>query len=57
MTQKFVHHVCIQTNTYVETLAFYTKALGFQIVEESLFLPNPICFLQDGRPFRFIESQ
>ncbi|WP_017154336.1 VOC family protein [Bacillus bingmayongensis] len=35
MTKNYVHHLCIQTNTYLETLAFYTKALGFEIVEES----------------------
>ncbi|MED0963155.1 VOC family protein [Bacillus paramycoides] len=35
MTKNYLHHICIQTNTYLETLAFYTKALGFEIVEES----------------------
>ncbi|MBO1304969.1 VOC family protein [Enterococcus sp. 669A] len=28
------HHVCIQTNTYQESLAFYQK-LGFELVQES----------------------
>jgi len=35
MTKNYVHHICIQTNTYLETLEFYIKALGFEIVEES----------------------
>ncbi|MGM0213490.1 VOC family protein [Enterococcus sp. AZ109] len=30
----FVHHVCIQTNTYQESLAFYQN-LGFELVRES----------------------
>ncbi len=30
----FVHHVCIQTNTYQESLVFYQK-LGFELVQES----------------------
>ncbi|QED46154.1 VOC family protein [Cytobacillus dafuensis] len=33
--KKYVHHICIQTNTYLETLKFYTEALGFEIVQES----------------------
>ncbi len=35
MTNHFVHHLCIQTNTYLETLRFYTEGLGFKIVQES----------------------
>ncbi|MDZ5609126.1 VOC family protein [Bacillus pseudomycoides] len=35
MSKNYVHHLCIQTNTYSETLTFYTKALGFIIVQES----------------------
>ena len=35
MTNRFVHHLCIQTNTYLETLRFYTEGLGFKIVQES----------------------
>jgi len=29
MAESFVHHLCIQTNTYLETLNFYTEGLGF----------------------------
>jgi len=35
MTNRNVHHLCIQTNTYLETLKFYTEGLGFKIVQES----------------------
>lgn len=35
MTKNYVHHLCIQTNTYLESLEFYTKALRFEIVEVS----------------------
>ena len=35
MVKKYVHHLCIQTNTYLETLKFYMEALGFEIVQES----------------------
>lgn len=34
MSKSFVHHVCIQTNSYQETLKFYT-GLGFKLVQES----------------------
>ncbi len=30
-----VHHVCIQTNKYKESLEFYTQILGFEIVSET----------------------
>lgn len=32
---KMIHHVCIQTNKYKESLEFYTRILGFEIVQES----------------------
>ena len=35
MENSFVHHLCIQTNTYDETLKFYTKGLGFKLVQET----------------------
>ena len=35
MSTKFVHHLCIQTNHYEETLKFYTEALGFTLIKES----------------------
>lgn len=35
MKNSYVHHLCIQTNSYLETIEFYTKALGFEIVQES----------------------
>lgn len=35
MSIKMIHHVCIQTETYRESLDFYTKILGFEIVNES----------------------
>ena len=35
MKNSFVHHLCIQTNTYQKSLAFYTEALGFELVQQS----------------------
>jgi len=32
---KTMHHVCIQTNSYKESLEFYKNILGFEIVEET----------------------
>lgn len=33
--QKFVHHICIQTNQYNESLSFYRDVLGFELINES----------------------
>lgn len=30
-----IHHVCIQTTSYKESLDFYTNILGFKIIKES----------------------
>jgi catechol 2,3-dioxygenase-like lactoylglutathione lyase family enzyme len=27
------HHICIETDDYKESLAFYTKAMGFHILD------------------------
>lgn len=35
MTSKFVHHLCIQTNHYQESLNFYQEVLGFELVLET----------------------
>ena len=35
MAEKYVHHICIQTNTYAESINFYTEVLGFELVQES----------------------
>ena len=35
MAIKMMHHVCIQTNSYSESLEFYTKILGLTIVQET----------------------
>jgi len=35
MAITMIHHVCIQTETYYESLQFYTKILGFQVVKET----------------------
>ncbi|MEG0842956.1 MAG: VOC family protein [Romboutsia sp.] len=32
---KMMHHVCIQTEKYKESLDFYTKILGFEVINES----------------------
>ncbi|TCO69256.1 VOC family protein [Marinisporobacter balticus] len=35
MRIKMLHHVCIQTEKYEESLEFYTKILGFELVKET----------------------
>ena len=35
MQTSYVHHLCIQTNCYKETIAFYTEALHFEVVQQS----------------------
>ncbi|WIV11825.1 VOC family protein [Proteiniborus sp. MB09-C3] len=35
MSIKMMHHVCIQTEKYEESLEFYTKILGFELVKET----------------------
>lgn len=35
MSKKTVHHVCIQTEKYEESLKFYTEILGFEIIKET----------------------
>ncbi len=33
MTIKMIHHICIQTENYKESLDFYTRILGFEIFD------------------------
>ena len=35
MCIKILHHVCIQTDKYKESLDFYTNVLGFKVIRES----------------------
>ena len=35
MSIKMMHHVCIQTEKYEESLEFYMRILGFEIVQET----------------------
>lgn len=35
MSIKMIHHVCIQTEKYTESLDFYTRILGFDIIKET----------------------
>lgn len=35
MAIKMIHHVCIQTEKYKESLDFYTNILGFKIISET----------------------
>ncbi|MGN7479528.1 VOC family protein [Solibacillus silvestris] len=35
MKNSYVHHICIQTNSYSETIEFYKRTLGFEVVQES----------------------
>ena len=32
---KKIHHVCIQTNSYEDSLRFYLDILEFQIIKET----------------------
>lgn len=34
-TVIFFHHVCIQTNCYIESVKFYRTVLGFELVQET----------------------
>ncbi len=35
MKIKNFHHICIQTENYKQSLEFYTKILGFEIIKET----------------------
>ncbi len=35
MRQSFLHHICIQTNDYEQSLKFYCKMLDMEIIEET----------------------
>lgn len=35
MSKRMLHHVCIQTEKYKESLDFYTRILGFEMVIET----------------------
>ncbi len=35
MNIKTLHHICIQTEKYKESLEFYTKVLRFQLIQET----------------------
>ncbi len=35
MSIKMVHHVCIQTENYKESLNFYKNILGFEVINET----------------------
>ena len=35
MSKKIIHHVCIQTEKYEESLKFYTEVLEFEIIKET----------------------
>lgn len=35
MSKKYIHHICIQTESYEKSLDFYTRILGFNIVNET----------------------
>ena len=35
MTKRVMHHVCIQTSNYEESLKFYRDVMGFEVVSET----------------------
>lgn len=36
MIKKTLHHICIQTRCYQETVDFYTKIMGFVLIKEDI---------------------
>lgn len=36
MSIQMMHHICIQTEKYKESLDFYTRILGFEMVSETV---------------------
>lgn len=40
MSIKMLHHICIQTEKYEESLKFYTEILGFEVVTETANFHN-----------------
>ncbi len=36
MSTQMIHHICIQTEKYKESLDFYTRILGFEMVSETV---------------------
>jgi glyoxylase I family protein len=40
MSMKTLHHICIQTEKYEESLKFYTEILGFEVVTETANFHN-----------------
>nr|WP_026022283.1 VOC family protein [Clostridium senegalense] len=35
MNMSIIHHICIQTDRYEESLKFYTEILGFRLIKET----------------------
>ncbi|WBW96105.1 VOC family protein [Oceanirhabdus sp. W0125-5] len=42
MKSRTLHHFCIQTSCYDDTIDFYTKVLGFELVKEDIYVPKRI---------------
>lgn len=40
MSIKAIHHICIQTQKYKESLEFYTNILGFELIKETVNFHN-----------------
>lgn len=40
MQLKTLHHFCIQTAHYKESVEFYTKVLGFELIKEDNYTPK-----------------
>jgi len=40
MALKALHHFCIQTSVYEESVEFYTKILGFELIKEDNYTPK-----------------
>lgn len=38
MNKLAFHHICIQSSTYKESLAFYTDILGFELIKEDPYI-------------------
>ena len=50
MEIRAIHHICIQTATYPESLRFYTEVLGFELVKQTQGFHGRLdsCWLRGG---------
>lgn len=57
MTTLALHHICIQTKCYKESLAFYRDILGFEVVKEDPYIPKRLIKAWLKKDGLYIELQ